>query len=189
MNFLKGLFAGGKGDANAEQGSASQSPPANDGELFVRYLSSHLNRIDAQGGAYSSFIRQYFPSETITILAAAANDKMTLTQADLKEHSFCVSQAPVSYWICTLALSIKDARGWFVRAYGGYSKLLERVWNSDYYRGSGCEVLVHIVYGRTGAAGWVNMAVFPIGPQEFVSRFGIKPILPSDLLTEAEMRA
>lgn len=109
---------------------------------------------------------------------------MALTQANRKEHSFCMSRAPISYWICTLALTVEGAKDWFGKAYGGYFKLLERAWNSDYFRDPGCEVLVHIVYGRKNGSGWVNMTIFPVGS----ARFGIKPILPMDLLTEAEKR-
>ena len=80
---------------------------------------------------------------------------MALTLADLGEHSFCMSKAPISYWICTLPLSVAEARDWFGRQYGGYSRLLEQAWNSSYFTGPGCEVLVHIVYGRTGMTSWV----------------------------------
>lgn len=188
MSFLKDLFAVGKNSTKSEEHSGTQSHPVSHGELFIKHFNDHLSRINAYGGAYSSFVKEYFPNEIITMLAAAAADKMTLTQADLKEHSFCVTKSPISYWICTLALSIDGARSWFMRSYGGYSKLLERAWNSDHYRVPNCEVLVHIVYGRTGATGWVNMTIFPVSSHGFVSRFGIKPILPSDLLTEAEKR-
>lgn len=165
-----------------EQTADSSSPPDN---LFVTRLSDHLNRLNALGDPYSSFVRDYLPGEVITILAAAAAEKMALTHADLKEHSFCVSKPPVSYWICTLALSINDAKSWFGRAYGGYSKLLERAWNSTHFRGPGCEVLVHIVYGQTKDTRWVNMAIFPVDSHQF----SMKPILPVDLLTDGEMRS
>jgi hypothetical protein len=172
MGFWRSLLGGD------ETGSLSDS------ELFTTRLTDHLKRIEAVGEPYSHFIRERFSNDIPTMLAAVAADKMALTQADRKEHSFCISRAPVSYWICTLALSINEAKRWFGTAYGGYSKLLERAWNSDHFRGPGCEVLVHIVYGRVRRTGWVNMTIFPVGSP----RFGIKPILPLDLLTEAEKR-
>ncbi len=156
----------------------------NDGELFMARLSDHLQRINALGGSYSSFISQCFPDNVVSMLSTAAAEKMALTQSDLREHSFCFSQAPVSYWICTVSYSIAKAKQWFGETYGGYSKLLEHLWNSDHFRGSGCEVPVHVVCGQTKRDTWVNMTIFPVDSQ----RFGIKPILPIDLLTEAEKR-
>jgi hypothetical protein len=154
-----------------------------DGELFTTHLTGHIKRVNALGGSYASFVGQYFSSEVISMLSAAATEKMALTRSDSKEHSFCCSQAPVSYWICTIPYSVPEAKKWFGNAYGGYSKLLERAWSSDHFRGPGCEVLVHVVFGRTRRDGWVNVTIFPVGSE----RFGIKPILPLDLLTEAEM--
>jgi len=160
-------------------GSSEQVDKA---DLFATRLNDHLRRIDALGGAYSSFIGDHFGSDVVQLLTAAAAEKMALTRSDSQEHSFCASQAPVSYWVCTVPYSVPGAKKWFGKAYGGYSKLLERAWNSEHFRGPGCEVLVHIVFGRTSRDGWVNMTIFPVGTQ----RFGIQPILPVDLLTEAE---
>ncbi len=171
MGFLKSLF-----------GDAQSASPLQSGDLFITRLTDHLKRVDALGGPHSAFVKDYFPREVVTMLAAAAADKMALTHADQKEHSFCISKPPVSYWICTIGLSIGDAKKWFGKVYGGYSKLLERAWSSDHFRGPGCEVLVHIVYGRAKKADWVNMTIFPIGRE----RFGFKPILPIDLLNETE---
>ena len=51
-------------------------------------------------------------------------------------------------------------------------------------RSADCEILVHIVFGRTKKDGWVNMTIFPFGSKQF----DFKPILPVDLLTEKELR-
>jgi len=160
MRFWKRLFG------------SDERTDASYGELFTRRLGDHLSRVTALGGSYSSFIDQCFPDKVISMLSAAAADKMALTQSDSKEHSFCFSKAPVSYWICTIPYSIGVAKKWFGENYGGYSKLLERAWNSDHFQGPGCEVLVHIVYGHMNREGWVNMTIFPVGSQ----RFAIRPI-------------
>ncbi|MDI3466830.1 MAG: hypothetical protein OJF50_005651 [Nitrospira sp.] len=153
-----------------------------DREIFATRFGDHLKRVNTLGGPYSAFIEQYLSGDVLPVLSAGAAEKMALTRSDFKEHSYCYSRAPVSYWICTIPYSVPDAKQWFVDAYGGYSKLLERAWNSDYFKDFGCEVLVHVVFGRPTEGGWVNLTIFPVGTQ----RFGIKPVLPIDLLTEGE---
>lgn len=178
MSFWKRLF----GFSDTIKSKNQSTIDTNHGTLFTARLREHLQDINAVGEQYSQFIQKYFSNEVVNMLTVAAKDKMSLAQADSQEHSFCVSKEPISYWICTLPYSISEAKRWFMKAYGGYSKLLESAWNSDYFRGPGCEVLIHIVYGRTGKEGWINMTIFPVGSK----RFGIKPILPVDLLTDSE---
>jgi hypothetical protein len=157
---------------------SSQQPPISDLELFSTRFGDHLQRIHALGGLYSSFTEQYLSHDVVSMLSAAASEKMALTRSDRKEHSMAVSNKPVSYWICTIPCSVPDAKTWFGEAYGGYSQLLDRALVS--VRSAGCEVLVHIVFGRTKKDGWVNVTILPFGSKQF----DFKPILPVDLLTE-----
>ena len=154
----------------------------NDHQLLASRLADHVARVNTLGGSHSKFIDEHLTSDIVQSLSTAAAEKMALTQLDHREHSFCFSRTPVSYWICTVPYSVIDAKTWFGNAYGGYSKLLERAWNSEHFKQFDCEVLVHVVFGRASGETWVNLAIFPVGTQ----RFGIKAVLPVDLLTEAE---
>jgi hypothetical protein len=176
---VRGLF-GMLGSSKPEKHAAG--PPPDDHGLFVSRLEGHLRRVEAVGDSYRLFVRRYLSGDVISTLSAFAANKMALTRSDRKEHSVCFTESPISYWVCTVPYSIPDAKKWFGRAYGGYSKLLEQAWNSDQFRSLQCEVLVHVVYGWTEKDAWVNMTIFPIGSDGF----GISPILPVDLLTEAE---
>ena len=174
-----------------ERNSAlSQSPDSqtttnpNYGELFNKLLQNHLKRIEAGNEQHRRFIRDYLTDKVVRELTIYAHNKMVLTQADQEEHSFAMSQTPVSYWICTVALTMDDAKSWFERRYGGYIRLLNEAMDSVLFRSSHCEVLVHIVFGRSKQGGWVNMSISPLSS----SRFGFIPIFPVELLTEGEKR-
>jgi hypothetical protein len=160
----------------------SSKDDIDDVELFRLHLLNHLKRITDLGEPYTSFVRNFFSNDIIPTLVYATSEKMALSQSDKKEHGFGILNAPICYQISTLPLSIRNAKKWFIQTYGGYSKLLERSWNSDYFRGPNCEVLIHIIYGRIKNSAWVNMTIFPINS----SSFSFKPILSIELLMESE---
>ncbi len=151
-------------------------------EQFTNQIKAHLKQIGDLGGLYEKFIEEHFSDDIVAMLAGAAEQKMTLTEFDLNEHSCSMSKSPVSYWICTLPYSVTEAKNWFGEAYGGYSKLLENAWGSDHFVSANCEVLVHIVFSQTVDGVWLNMTIFPINSQQF----SFQPILPIDLLTDQE---
>lgn len=153
-------------------------------DSFTKLLGMHLQRVQTLGEQQRSFIDKYLPNDVISLLAASARDKMALTQRDGQEHSAAMSKAPISYWICTVPYSMQGARDWFVRRYGGYTRLLGDALVSAHYKAARCKVLVHIVYGKNETGEWVHMTVLP----ENGRKFGLDPILPIELMTEDEKR-
>ena len=75
---------------------SSQQPTLSDLELFSTRVRDHLQRINALGGLYSSFTEQYLSNDVVSMLSAAASEKMSLTRSDGKEHSVAVSKQPVA---------------------------------------------------------------------------------------------
>jgi len=151
---------------------------------FTRLLGMHLQRMQALGSKQRAFVDKYLPNDVILVLATAAEEKMALTQQDQQEHSAAITKSPISYWVCTLPYSMDDAKSWFVRRYGGYTRLLGGALGSDHFRVPRCKVLVHIVYGKTETGEWVHMTVLPADAR----RFGMDPILPIELLADEEKR-
>lgn len=156
---------------------------ADEAAIFTDRLGKHLVRIEAAGDPYKSFVSEYFTPSIVSLLAKATAEKMALTQSDGSEHSFAISKAPVCYQVCTLDSRVAEAKSWFGKRYGGYSKILDHALGSSTFRGPGCEVLVHIVYSQKRSHAWVNMTILPFES----NTFSFQPILPVDLLTEAEL--
>lgn len=151
---------------------------------FIGNLNHHLQRVRRDMPTLISFLDQYFGPDQIAMLAPIAVEKMNLTLSDGQEHSFAIFHAPVCYQICTLPLAMNEARDWFVRRYGGYTKLLERSWNVPHFQGSGCTVLCHIVYGWTRKGTWVHMAICPVDKSAPINTM----IVPIEFLTPEERR-
>jgi hypothetical protein len=156
---------------------------------FRENLTAHLQRIRQENPQLSPFLDKYFKERELSVLVEITNAKMLETQSDGDEHGTCFYVVPVFYQISTLWLEISQAREWFKRRYGGYTKFLERSWDSEPFSASGCTVFCHIVYGMTDKGGWVQMAIHPVKqpvPVELGQARTI--IMPTDLLSPEEVQ-
>lgn len=157
----------------------------NDNQLFIERLTAHRTKMLSSSAQHVDFLQKYLSSDVIDTLSKVAAEKMRLTLGDKKEHSQGLAKSPVYYVVCTVPGSIKKTASLFESNYGGYSKVLEGLWNSSAFTGTGCEVLIHITYGRDKEEGWVNVTIFPIKS----TQFSFKPIIAIDLLSQSERQS
>lgn len=153
-------------------------------ESYIEIFSEHIHGVIESKPITKSFFDKYFGKDQIADLGKYAFEKMSLTQSDNKEHSVAIYEKPVCYQICTVVLNIENARNWFVKRYGGYTKLLEQSWQTEIFIASKCKVLCHIVFGQTNGNAWVQLAVVPV--HKFSSIRSV--LLPIELLTPEERR-
>lgn len=151
---------------------------------FVENLDDHLDRIRVAFPQNARILDGHFANETIATLAPLVVEKMRKTQSNGQEHSFAYPHNSVWYQVCTLPVGLDRAIDWFFRMYGGYSKLLERTWNSTDFQCANCAFFYHIIYGWTEKGGtWIHMAMIPIKRPS-----SIMIVLPVEFLTEEEQR-
>lgn len=153
--------------------------------LFVQRVSDHRSRMMTAGTQQTTFLRNHFSDDMIDKLAVCAIGDLSSAQADGDEHNFTIVVPPVCYVVCALPVETHQAADWFEHRHGGYTKVLERCWNSEAYRTSNCQVLCHISFGVTQSGVWTNITIFPIRSREF----SFQPIIATDLLSAAERRA
>jgi hypothetical protein len=202
MAFLKNLFGKSKeypgsifegtilGEAadnlfaeiTSSPGQFVGKPDTNLGSRFAELMNNHLDRLCALGKPQTDFVRRYLNSQIIELLKDPAGVKMNMTLSDKNEHSFAISKSHVTYQVCTEKLSMEDAKQWFVKAYGGYTKLLDNILKSEQFRKTNSKLLIHIVYGSTQTGAWVNMTILPVGR----IKNDIGAVLPIELLTNPE---
>jgi len=151
---------------------------------FIENLDDHLDRVRVSFPQNASVLDEHFASGIIATLAPLVVEKMRLTQSDGQEHSFAYPHCSVWYQVCTLPVGLDRAIDWFIRVYGGYSKLLERTWNSPDFQDVNCSVFYHIIYGWTQKSGtWMHMTMIPIKRPS-----PIMIVLPVEFLTDQEER-
>ena len=150
---------------------------------FMRVFSNHLQRIRTASPQFKTFLDQYFGDVIITEIASAATDKMRLTLSDGKQHSTVLTRGEVSYHITTLPVDMGQAKDWFGRTSGGYTKLLENVWNSLLPKVTS-SVWCHVIYGSSAKGTWVHMAICPVRQPAPISA----TMMPIEFLTSEERR-
>ncbi|MGH9838840.1 MAG: hypothetical protein ACREEM_08660 [Blastocatellia bacterium] len=151
---------------------------------FTGLIQGHLLRLKTAAPELALFVDEYFGNEQLQGIAQVAVEKMKLTLADGKQHSNVFWQKAVIYHVSTLPVEMGQAQGWFVRQFGGYTKLLEQGWQSAPAQTPDCSVWCHIIYGRTGKGAWVHMAICSIKESAPISA----TIMPIEFLTPEERR-
>jgi hypothetical protein len=154
-------------------------------ERFIATLNDHLQRVRASVPQLAPFLEQYFDDATIAAIAPTVVEKMKLTQSDGKQHSTVLNQGAVVYHISTLPVDMEQAKDWFVRSSGGYTKLLEKAQNSVLSQRTDCSVWCHIIYGWAKKGSWIHMAICPIRQSAPIN----VTIMPIEFLTSEERRA
>jgi hypothetical protein len=156
--------------------------PADDIALFTSSMHAHIARLAPSNDNLKAFFERHLGGQIIGLLAGPAAEKMTLSQADGREHSFAVAQPPVYYELSTLRASIPEAKQHFGKHYGGFSNALETTWRTPPFQMTKCKIHVYMVYGRVGSNAWIDMALVSLDDQAFPLPW----ILPADLMTDAE---
>lgn len=160
----------------------SQFEMTDDAVHFIQTFNNHLQRLRTASPQLRAFLDQYFGEAGITEIASAAADKMRLTNADGKQHSTVLSRGIAVYHITTLPVDMSQAKDWFIRASGGYTKLLENAWNSLLPQVTDCSVWCHIIYGSSKRGTWVHMAICPVRQPAPINA----TIMPIEFLTSEE---
>jgi len=176
---------------NASTEGGTTLPPirvlSKDTRRFIENINVHLDRIRRTFPQLGPFLDRHFTNENLHELAAFAVDKMKLTISDNDEHSIGITKTTVCFMICTLPVDLNQARDWFVRKHGGYTRLLEKLDKNTIHRGLDCKILCHIVYGWTETSGrWVHMAIVPFFSSELPAELEKTVILPDEFLTDDE---
>jgi hypothetical protein len=149
---------------------------------FDRTFARHLDRIRSQSPELEAFLDRHFAADWVADLAQVAEREMRQTLSDGDEHGTALSRPPVYYQISTLQGDLSQARDWFLRRYGGYTKALEGMWNSTGYRTSGCSVLCHVIYLCTSEQIWAHLAICPLGESAPIDQW----VMPIEFLSPAE---
>jgi len=118
--------------ANIQAEPASPSPSAirvlsNDRRRFIENINLHIDRIRQTSPQLGPFLDRFFAKDNLHVFAAFAAEKMKLTQSDHDEHSVGITQSPIYFVICTLPTELNQARDWFDRYHGGYTRLLQAI--------------------------------------------------------------
>lgn len=181
-----GLLAGGVLDFGLDDAVRFLPPEADaDTKRFLVRLASHVFQLRGQKESVREFVDALFKVSVMRELALAASQLIRLTRADHEEHSHTIVRPPVSCVVCTVPTTLQQARNWFLRRHGGYSRLLESLWTTQVVP-QNCSVLVHIPYGDLGEAGgdtWLTVTMLPDKPREMLG--GV--IVPLELVTQEEM--
>lgn len=176
----------------AENGTASPSQAvirilSNDTRQFIECANLHLDHIRQTSPQLGPFLDRFFTKDNLHKFAAFATEKMKLTQSDHNEHSAGITESPVYFIVCTLPTELNQARDWFARNHGGYTRLLKKLESGEGVRLlSDCKILCHIVYGWTESKGrWIRIAIVPFSsklPDELVKTV----VMPVEFLTAEE---
>jgi hypothetical protein len=150
--------------------------------VFAQMLMDHRARISMSNLECAAFLRTHFSDETLTLLALNATNSFEMTREDQHEHGFSMTKSSTCYVVSVVPTEIECGPGWFDERYGGYSKVLEKCWNSPVLKSNNCTVLVHIVLGQCEAL-WTNITIVPVKGAE-----GQFPaVFAKDLFTAREM--
>jgi len=152
----------------------------------VGTLRNHLQRVRRDFPYIVPFLDKYFGDDRVLMIAQRASIGIMLTLTDGKQHSDVVPQQPVFFHISTLPVGPDQARDWFVRNYGGYTKFMYKTWGSEKFRQTGCSIWCHVVYGVVEKGIWVNMSICPVTEQALNLVYGM--FIPPEFLTPEEIR-
>jgi hypothetical protein len=158
-------------------------------KLIASVIGEHRARISDLSPAHGSFLSEYLSEDVVRVLSLHVAPRASATREEKDSRSVAVARDSVFYVVQTVPTILSSAPDWFSREFEGYSKALERCWNSAAFKRDRSDALCHIAVGCVGvsdipqASGlWVNISVFPV--QSSVIRF--PAILAMDLLTTAE---
>jgi Tfp pilus assembly protein PilF len=174
---------GGQGGGQTQAGPAS-GPVGGDGGELALVLIRHLQRIRTNYPELDAFVSQYFGDADVAKIATAAAGKLRLTQADGEQHSTVLERGEVVYHITTLPVDMGQAKEWFGRTAGGYTKFLGDVWDSLLPKTT-ASVWCHVIYGSSAGRTWVHMAVCAVRQP---APIGVM-VMPVELLTPEERKA
>jgi Tfp pilus assembly protein PilF len=174
---------GGQGGGQTQAGPAS-GPVGGDGGELALVLTRHLQRIRTNYPELDAFVSQYFGDADVAKIATAAAGKLRLTQADGGQHSTVLERGEVVYHITTLPVDMGQAKEWFGRTAGGYTKFLGDVWDSLLPKTT-ASVWCHVIYGSSAGRTWVHMAVCAVRK---AAPIGVM-VMPVELLTPEERKA
>ncbi len=174
---------GGQGGGQTQAGPAS-GPVGGDGGELALVLARHLQRIRTNYPELGAFVSKYFGDADVAKIATAAADKLRLTLADGEQHSTVLERGEVVYHITTLPVDMGQAREWFGRTAGGYTKFLGDVWDSLLPKTT-ASVWCHVIYGSSTGRTWVHMAVCAVRQP---APIGVM-VMPVELLTPEERKA
>lgn len=173
----------GQGGGQAQTGPAS-GPVGGDGGELALVLTTHLQAIRTNYPELSTFLGQYFGDSDVAEIATAAADKLRLTLADGEQHNAVLERGEVAYHITTLPVDMDQAKEWFGRTAGGYTKFLGDVWDSLLPKTT-ASVWCHVIYGSSAGRTWVHMAVCAVREP---APIGIM-VMPIEFLTPEEREA
>ncbi|HEV2380774.1 MAG TPA: hypothetical protein VG206_13400 [Terriglobia bacterium] len=124
-------------------------------------LVDHRARISISNAECAVFLSTHLSDETVTLLALTATNSLEMTREDQHEHGFAMTKSSTCYVVSVIPTEIERASDWFDERHGGYSKALEKCWNSAVFKNNNCTVLVHIALGQCEAR-WANLTVVPL---------------------------
>ena len=163
--------------------STTEQMPTKDHGSLLSLTQEHVERMRSADPSTWIFLKKYLIPE-IQNLVSFAEDQLITTIEKQVEHNSCYSRSPVFFSTTTLPVALNEARDWFGKENGGYSKHLESIWNGNNFIVSGCNVHFDVVYGYSDGLAWVQIGLYGLGADSPCHRY----FLPNDLLTSEERR-
>lgn len=146
--------------------------------LFAELMRSHRARLLAVDHPDHKFIEKILADDNLKGLAVYASEAIVSTETDGQAHFKSVWIRPMYFGILAFPGSVDEAAAWIEREHGGYGAMLDK-FMADGVIGT---IYCHVTFGVDGANSWLNLALLPrVG-----TRFRSHPIVPTDLMTNAE---
>ncbi|MDK1118797.1 MAG: hypothetical protein QGM50_08410 [Anaerolineae bacterium] len=153
----------GEVENSALESSKSHSQGTSEIVNFIRLFKNHIQHVRTTSPELTLFLDEFFGTDEIAMLSQLVVEKMRLTKSDGKQHGHVLSQRrPVIYHISTLPVEMGQTKDWFVHKFGGYTKMLSKLWNSTEVKAADCAVWCNIVYGWTKKGAWVQLSILPM---------------------------
>ena len=123
-------------------------------------LQNHLMHIDGLSPHHKNYVKTYFSSNIVDIIASSAHGNLQKTAADGEQHCTPIIRNEVCYTICSLPGSIDSAAQWFGARYNGFTQFIFKWIRSDQYVSAGCDQLCIVTFGQDPAT-WVSITIVP----------------------------
>lgn len=164
--------------------SKSAKLPGREVKRNLLFLTmEHLERVRSSDQHTWEFLEHYIHPD-IEIMALLGEQLLLKTIEKQEKHSTQRLKPPVFFSISTLPVALSEAKRWFAKKHGGYSKYLEEIWNSSQFNVSGCSIHFDLLYGHSSGIAWVQIGLFGLGTNSPCSHF----IIPVDILTHHERK-
>ena len=113
-------------------------------------LDFHLARVEEISPAFEQFVDDAFDIEIRDALAISARELIESTRqpenAALESKDY--TKGTIRYVVCGLSGEMEAARGCYVEAFGGFTRMLTEHLQSESFRRDGCEVLAVLTFGQ-----------------------------------------